>query len=596
MSRPTLRAAVAGAAALAVTATLGATIGAAPATSAASTACPQAYPVDQLRSDISAADQAGTSVPVHGSTVSRGTTPEPFTGTAIGVLDDGIAPGVDLVLVRLTSPEIDRVGGIWEGMSGSPVYAADGDLIGAVSYGLSYGPSPVAGVTPAADMQALLGGGSTAATPARKVVLTRSLARKVVASGAATPSEVAGGYSPIRTPMVVSGLRAGKRLNDLGKALHLDGRLMAGSASTTSSPAYDIVPGGNLVASISYGDVTAAAVGTATAVCGNDVIGFGHPFNFAGKTSYAMQGADAVYVQEDSLGAPFKLANLGAPVGTVTGDHLAGIAGTLDSPPKASPVTSSATFGSRSRTGSTYVVVPDAMPDLAASTMVAEQDRVLDYVGKGSGRASWTITGHRSNGSEFQVKRTDYYDDPYDISYATAGDLYSALYRIASSSAAPVIDSVTTSSKLDDRTGGYRIQGVQARDHGVWHHLARASVVKVKAGTTRLFRVRLASSTWGARELVVGLRVPRGLAGLRAPAAVIGAGGQAGGGEEFLYFDSSQQEPLGSVLNDLADSPQRDQVLVRLGGGGPEGSLAEARRGTGHVVTGHRSFRIRVIR
>jgi hypothetical protein len=50
------------------------------------------------------------------------------------------------------------------------------------------------------------------------------------------------------------------------------------------------------------------------------------------------------------------------------------------------------------------------------------------------------------------------------------------------------------------------------------------------------------------------------------------------------------------VLNDLADSPQRDQVLVRLGGGGPEGSLVEARRGTGHVVTGHRSFRIRVIR
>src|SRR3954454_7416981 len=42
-------------------------------------------------------------------------------------------------------------------MSGSPVYAEDGRLIGAVSYGLAFGPSPVAGVTLAADMQQLLG-------------------------------------------------------------------------------------------------------------------------------------------------------------------------------------------------------------------------------------------------------------------------------------------------------------------------------------------------------------------------------------------------------------------------------------------------------
>ncbi|HYF72274.1 MAG TPA: hypothetical protein VD864_05610, partial [Nocardioides sp.] len=78
--------------------------------------------------------------PVTGLTVSRGTTPEGFTGEVIGVLDDGVAPGVDMVMVRLTSPEIDRVG-IWQGMSGSPVYAADGRLIGAVAYGLAMGAS-----------------------------------------------------------------------------------------------------------------------------------------------------------------------------------------------------------------------------------------------------------------------------------------------------------------------------------------------------------------------------------------------------------------------------------------------------------------------
>lgn len=84
---------------------------------------------------------------VTGLTVTHGTTPEGFTGEVLGVLDDGIAPDIDMIMVRLDSPEIERVG-IWQGMSGSPVYAEDGRLIGAVSYGLAMGPSPVAGVTP----------------------------------------------------------------------------------------------------------------------------------------------------------------------------------------------------------------------------------------------------------------------------------------------------------------------------------------------------------------------------------------------------------------------------------------------------------------
>lgn len=587
MSRRTMHKAVGGLAALAITATLGTTMAAAPASSAPSAACPSAYPVADLHADD----------PVHGLTVSKGTTPAGFTGSVIGVLQDGIAPGMDMILVRLTSPEIDRVGGIWEGMSGSPVYADNGELIGAVSYGLAYGPSPVAGVTPAADMQTLLGGGAADVPTARKVLLPRALARKVVATGAATPEEVAGGYTPIRTPMVVSGLGTGHRLTDFAKGMHLDGRVMSGSASTTGGPSYDIVPGGNLVASISYGDVTSAAVGTATAVCGTQVIGFGHPFNFAGDSSYAMQGASAVYVQEDSLGAPFKLVNLGAPVGTVTGDHLAGIAGLTGSLPAVSKVTSSASFGSRSRTGSSFVAMPDAMPDVSASNMVSEQDRVLDYVGKGSGRASWTITGHRSNGRPFTVNRTDYYNDDYDISYATADDLYMALYRIWSAQPGLTINSVTTDSRLDKRTGTYRITRVQTREHGVWRTVRPGAVVKARAGTTRQLRVRLASATWGPRQVVVGLPVPRGLAGLRTRADVFGIGSPYSDEEGVIYFEGPEQESLGSVLADLNNSPRRDEVVATLGGsGGPGTALAEGRRGTGHVVTGDRAFRVRVIR
>ncbi|MCB0907999.1 MAG: hypothetical protein KDB63_12880, partial [Nocardioidaceae bacterium] len=111
----------------------GVVLGGTPTVGAASAAtCDTPFPVADL-----VPHQAVT-----GLTVSAGTTPDGFTGEVLGVVKNGIAPGLDMVMVRLTSTEIDRVGGIWAGMSGSPVYADDGRLIGAVAYGLAWGPSP----------------------------------------------------------------------------------------------------------------------------------------------------------------------------------------------------------------------------------------------------------------------------------------------------------------------------------------------------------------------------------------------------------------------------------------------------------------------
>src|SRR3954470_285841 len=137
--------------------------------------CPPAAPISAATKDA----------PVNGVTVSSGTDPEPFTGSVIGVLNDGIAPGLDLILATLDSPELERVGGIWAGMSGSPVYTQDGQLLGAVSYGLSVGPSRVAGITPAGEMYALLNEGSTSAG-ANRVALTATMRNRVVATGTAS--------------------------------------------------------------------------------------------------------------------------------------------------------------------------------------------------------------------------------------------------------------------------------------------------------------------------------------------------------------------------------------------------------------------------
>src|SRR4029079_16724765 len=60
--------------------------------------CPVAYPL----ADVISAVDAGQEIPVEGKTVSRGTVPEQFTGKVFGVIDDGIAPGVDMIMAELS--------------------------------------------------------------------------------------------------------------------------------------------------------------------------------------------------------------------------------------------------------------------------------------------------------------------------------------------------------------------------------------------------------------------------------------------------------------------------------------------------------------
>ena len=96
--------------------------------------CPGVQPVSGVR-----VGQHGT-----GFTVTRGTRPQPFDVEVLGILPNAVVPGHDLVMVQVADkPGGPRViaqgGGIWAGMSGSPVYLGD-KLLGAVTYRLTASP------------------------------------------------------------------------------------------------------------------------------------------------------------------------------------------------------------------------------------------------------------------------------------------------------------------------------------------------------------------------------------------------------------------------------------------------------------------------
>ncbi len=539
---------------------------------------------------------------VTGRTVSTGTVPESFDGQVLGVVEDLIAPDFDLVMVRLTSTEIDRIGGIWAGMSGSPVYDSTGKLVGAVSYGMSYGASPVAGVTPAAEMQRLLTAtpGGPAATRALsaardRVDLPRSMERTLVAAGAATAPQAQAGMTRLPVVVGVSGPTGGRRLDATLDRAGLQGARVVHTASTTAAaPSYPIVSGGNLAAALSYGDYTAAALGTATAVCGSEILAFGHPFQWTGASSISMHGASAVYVQEDPAWTPYKVANLGAPRGTIVQDRLAGLLGITGATPPAARITSTVTAGGHSRTGRTTIVAPELAADMAAFHLYTDQLRVLDAHAKGSSTATWRVSGTRTDGTAFSYLRSDRFASPYDIVWSAPDELYMQLSQLLGSGADIRFTRMWTSSAMGQPYQRFAIAAVKVHAQGAWRALPET--LRVRPGTVKHFRVTLTSRQRATKRVLLDVRIPA-TARRRGSLSFVG-GDDVGGWEDFWEQDPASGPSFGSVLRSVRRAPRNDQVVAdlsvsRVGGGRASRSV---RVTTPAVVGGYTRVNLQVVR
>ena len=537
-----------------------------------------AYPEVDL---ISALD-AGQDVPVTIRSVVKGTEPVDFAGEVIGVVNDGIAFDVDMIMVKVTPPNPDDIGGIWQGMSGSPVYASDGHVIGAIAYGLSSGPSWIAGVTPFEDMDRYL------AAPAGRVAVSDQTARTIAASSDVTVAQAAEDFSRLRMPIGVSGVGSDRlaqiRASGTRAWLPRNAYAMGAAGSTAAAGPETIVPGGNLAASLSYGDVTQAGVGTATAVCDGRVVGFGHPMTFLGRTTLTMHPATAVYVQDDSLGAPFKVANLGDPAGTITDDHRTGITGRFVDVPDTTDITSRVTYDGETRTGASHVSVSQATAATTFYELIGNHDRVVDGQIPGSEVLSWTIDGHRADGSAFSLSVTDRYVSDGDITFDAAVDLVDL---VSSLSAIPgvTLDEVTTDSDVVDDHSTWNVAGLEQLRAGTWVRIARAEPVLATAGKRLMMRAVLRSSA-GTVTVPVGVTIPAGASGSIARFDVAG-GGSVWSGAGFPHS-------VAQAKRFVANQVRNDQLQVELDLMGPRGETRKTRLSAPQdkVVHGHRSVRV----
>ncbi len=544
---------------------------------AASGSCDTAYPVADLTSGQV----------VHGLTVTQGVDPSPFDGTVIGVLADGIEPGVDMVMAQLTSPTITKVGGIWEGMSGSPVYAADGSLIGAVAYTLSYGATPIAGVTPWEDMQRYAGGPPPAPV---HVPVSAATARRIAAATHVTTTQASAGFRELRTPMVLSGLGPRGLAEATGRPYLSSQVSAAGRTDAATSPTEaNMVAGGNLVATESTGDIVFAGLGTITSVCLGRVVGFGHPMEFRGNAGYGMAGADALYIQADSLGSPFKVANLGGLLGTVDQDRQTGISGLLGPRPTSLPITSTVSYTpdggvTTTRTGESDVQLPDATAAVTFYELMTNHQKVLDAYQRGSENQSWTVQGHTASGP-FTFTGGNRYTDPFDISFGSTFDVPDLVYLL-SGLAGVTIDSVDVTSDVVDSTATLKLHGFEQRRSGTWHIVDRTHPADLRAGRTATLRVTF---TDGSHGKAFHLAVPPRAAGMKGRLFA----------SEAAQFPFEQETPstLAGVAKLVAKAQRNDQAqieLVAFGDTGRPVDMTTASPSAGQVIHGDAAIRFRV--
>lgn len=545
-----------------------------------------------------------------GLTVTTGDTPQPFQVKVLGVLKDGIGAGRDMVMIEVSDLAGNNVigdNGIWSGMSGSPVYM-NGKLLGAVSYGFTYSPSPIGGLTPAADMMNVLSATSVNAKAqgrtATKVTLSASQRKTLDAKAtAAVPRTL----QRLRTPLSVSGLNS-KRLASLQGAFDKAGKSVvayAGSRATAVSSAAVAppVPGGNFAAVQTYGDVTIGGVGTTTAVCGNKVLAFGHPMDFAGKVNYGANAATSLAIVRDDSSGSFKMANIGGTFGTVDQDRMAAIRATLGKTPVTTPITSTITNldNGKRRTGTTQVAATDYTALATVYGLWANYDSTFDKWGKGLATSSWTIKGTRAGGRPLVVSRSNMFSDLGDPTIEPTFEVADAVDSILSNEYEPVkITSISFSSKVKSNYDAYRITKLAVSVNGGKYKTTSMIKVKPKAKLKVRITMRGYQSTVD-RNVVVNLKVAKRYAKQTGRLTV--QGGMSAGGDAFeddascLLMDCDDSDgSLNSIIAGITSPPANNAVRADLDfGENSDGEFStDAKTSAAAPVSGSKSIMIKV--
>lgn len=458
-----------------------------------------------------------------GKTVFQGTTIETFDFEIIDVMYvEGYLS--DMILVKVSGPKIDEIGGICAGMSGSPLYIGD-QLIGAIAFTSPMSDTRYGFATPLEDMLKVLemdrGPADAPASeaekeleaPAEKAPEAPPTEQVPALSGLLLfpetgPRLAAGGplplhqWLPVQTPIMVSGLR-GRPFQVLARRLKR-WNWWAVETGTPGSPvsAEEVVlePGSAVGLSLAAGDVAITALGTLTYRAGEKVLAFGHPFLQRGETSLFLSPA-YIYQVVKSLDMPFKVgAPLGDPVGVITQDRSAAVGGRLNRTADHFKLQIHIEDRDlrRNRTMSVKVVRDTAIaPSIVATAVLQALDETLDRIGCGTAELRWMMIG---SGLDRPVERDDLIFHEDDISGEVISGLLLSTERLLQNEFREIVlETVEVQVAVESARRTARIQ-----------HLEVTPLI-VRPGQTVQLQVTLQPYRGTAERKTLSLKIPEDL-------------------------------------------------------------------------------------
>lgn len=285
---------------------------------------PQTIPVDQIKPGMTG----------YGLTVFYGYKVERFKVEVVDVLHKFL-PKQDLVLIKIDHPRLRKTGTVG-GMSGSPIYL-NGKLAGALAYGWRFAKEPIAGMTPIADMLALLKRKPRGPARAGFASTTRRQQRALLAALQRRPAREhwrlpfrpiprARGsvLTPVTVPLSAAGFPAAslKLLRSAFSAYGFE-PVQGGGMGKASGPRR-YVKGGAVAVQLVNGDMALTGTGTVTWAGVRRVLGFGHRMFNAGEIYIPALTARINHTLA-SVSRSFKLSSPARVVGALVQDRQPGI-------------------------------------------------------------------------------------------------------------------------------------------------------------------------------------------------------------------------------------------------------------------------------
>lgn len=425
---------------------------------------------------------------------------ESFNVKIVGTIQNGKG-NASMIMAQASGDLINRTGGVLQGMSGSPVYV-NGKLIGALSGGYKEMDPNIFLITPIESMLKIWEmPDNFVINPYKEKVDEKKPAKELVENvdeeifdkEEISAEENFAEDIEEKTVFIYNGFDSGG-LNYLKNSLPDFQKMTLAASNSTPNLKFGatLYNGAPFGVAVVCGDFVVGAMGTATLVEENKILGFGHSFTHGGNVNFFMTDANVIGPVAGMHGGGMKVGTMGDIIGRINQDREAGVGGILGQFPSVVPISVTVNDDNYN---ALMAYNEGLVAKLGAAIAYSALSKSADSLAESTVKVAFDIKTDAVNGGSFS--RENIFYSPTDVGQLAVTELLTALSLVTSNTTAESnifgID-VKIDYEMDRKTAS----------------LVKAEPLKklVKPGETVDLKVTLQPYRKPAEEIIVKYTVP----------------------------------------------------------------------------------------